>query len=312
MTASGLSWTHEGLSAQAWEALATGLPASRVWSVLLGVLEARAAGRAASDVCEQWGKDRFVQPCYVDQRSLHEVDGHLLAAAAGFEAVELSPLAPLAVCSSVALASQNKIVSTARGTEVVSDPTNVLALECAKRLQGNSGLHVRLASSHRCVRAQAIPKQPGFAAHFRMFCLASAGHERENREFLSGALAEHINTHLAALERLARHGYLTQERQVRLLATEANAQLAQRVATSVNADVHHQVLNHPYYDGIRFMIDVKTGQGSDVPLIDGGAFDWLRKLCSNNKLTFVASGMGSQLIAYLLRSGSNSDPEPLR
>jgi hypothetical protein len=269
--------------------------------VLLGVLEARATRRTAASLNEQWRKDRFVQPCYVDQRSLHEVEGHLLAAARAFEAVELSPLAPLGVCSSVALTSQNKIVSTARGTEVVSDPTNVLALECARRLQEDGGLHVRLASNHRCVRAQAIPKQPGFAAHFRMFCLVSAGHERENREFLSDALAEHINTHLAALERLGRHGYLTQGRRVRLLATARNLQLAERVATSVNAPVHHQVLDHPYYDGIRFMIDVKVGQDGEIPLIDGGAFDWLRRLCSNNKLAFVASGMGSQLIAYLLR-----------
>lgn len=301
MTEDGRSWAHEGLPAEAWEALASGLPASRLWSFLLGVLEARATRRTTSDLREQWGKDRFVQPCHVDQRSLHEVDGHLLAAATGFEAVELSPLAPLGVCSAVALASQNKIVSTVRGTEVISDPTNVLALECARRLKESSELHVRLATSHRCVRAQAVPKQPGFSAHFRMFCLVSAGHERENREFLSGALAEHINTHLAALERLERHGYLTRDPKVRLLATEGNVQLAQRVAMSVNASVHHQVLDHPYYDGIRFMIDVKMGEGSEIPLIDGGAFDWLRKLCSNNKLTFVASGMGSQLIAYLLR-----------
>lgn len=294
------SWAHEGLPAEAREALASGLPASRLWSVLLGVLEARATRRTMANLREQWGTDRFVQPCYIDQRSLHEVDGHLLAAATAFEAVELSPLAPLGVCAAVALASQNKIVSTARGTEVVSDPTNVLALECAKRLKEDSGLHIRLASSHRCVRAQVFPKRPGLAAHFRMFCLVSAGHERENREFLSSALAEHINTHLAALERLAQHGYQTQSARVRLLATEQNRQLAERVATSVNADVHHQELNHSYYDGIRFMIDVKVDEVSELPLIDGGAFDWLHKLCSNNKLTFVASGMGSQLIAYLL------------
>jgi hypothetical protein len=38
-----------------------------------------------------------------------------------------------------------------------------------------------------------------------------------------------------------------------------------------------------------------------MPFIDGGAFDWLRKLTSNNKLVFVASGFGSQLAAYLYR-----------
>lgn len=301
MTTGSRSWASEDLPVEIREALISGLPASKLWTVLLGVLEARATNRTPASLREQWTKDRFVQPCYVDQRSLHEVDGHLLAAATAFEAVELSPLAPLGVCSAVALASQNKIVSTARGTEVISDPTNVLALECARRLKEDSSLHVRLASSHRCVRAQAVPNRPGFAAHFRMFCLVSAGHERENREFLSGALAEHINTHLSALDRLGEYGYLTKHRTVRLLATERNAQLAQRVATTVNADVHHQVLDHPYYDGIRFMIDVPIGQGGEIPLIDGGAFDWLRKLCSNNKLSFVASAMGSQLMAYLLR-----------
>jgi hypothetical protein len=49
------------------------------------------------------------------------------------------------------------------------------------------------------------------------------------------------------------------------------------------------------------VLDVDAGQGGQIPLIDGGSFDWLRKLCSNNKLAFVASGMGSQLIAYLFR-----------
>ena len=300
MTEESRSWADAGLPAEAREALVSGMPASRLWSVLLGVLEARANGRTAASLSEQWKQDRFVQPCYVDQRSLHELDGHLLATASAFEAVELSPLAPLGVCSSVALASQNKIVSTARGTEVVSDPTNVLALECAKRLKENGGLTVRLATSHRCVRAQVFPNQRGFAAHFRMFCLTSAGHERENREFLSSALAEHINTHLSALERLGQHGYLTHDRKIRLLATERNVQLAERIASSVNADVQHQPLEHRYYDGIRFMIDLRTPEGSEIPMIDGGAFDWLRKLGSNSKLTFVASGMGSQLIAYLL------------
>jgi hypothetical protein len=49
------------------------------------------------------------------------------------------------------------------------------------------------------------------------------------------------------------------------------------------------------------MISVRSPNGNDVPLIDGGAFDWLRKLCSNHKLVFVASGMGSQVVAYLFR-----------
>jgi len=309
MASDDRSWAREGLGEETRRALSAGLPASEVWSLLLGILEARATSRTPANLREQWKTDRFVQPCYLDQRALHELDGHLLAAASAFEAVELSPLAPLGACSAVALASQNKIVSTVRGTEVVSDPTNVLALECARRLREDGKSVVRLATSHRCVRAQAVPNQPGFAAHFRMFCLATAGHERENRELASSALAEHINTQLDALTRLARHGYSVAPVHVRILATERNRQLAQAVAAGVRfAQIAHQTLEHPYYDGIRFMIDVLAPDGSAIPLIDGGAFDWLRKLTSNHKLTFVASGMGSQVVAYLFGPAGPQSP----
>src|SRR5690606_25577289 len=99
-------------------------------------------------ILRQWEQDRFVAPAYVDQRTLNALDGHLLDVARAFDAVELSPLAPLGACSAVALASQNKIVSTIRGTEVVSDPTNVLALESARRLRIDPSAVLRYATSH--------------------------------------------------------------------------------------------------------------------------------------------------------------------
>ena len=55
------------------------------------------------------------------------------------------------------------------------------------------------------------------------------------------------------------------------------------------------------HGGLRFQIDARSTQGSAVPLIDGGAFDWVARLASNGRLVFVASGMGSQLAAYLYR-----------
>lgn len=332
------------------QALSQGMAATELWSLLLAVLEQRAAQRSPAKVRQQWENDRFVQPCAVDQRTLNELDSHLLAAAADFEALELSPVAPLASCSAVALASQNKIVSTVRGTEVVSDPTNVLALECARRLREAPGALVKLTTSHRCVRAQAIPKRPGFAAHFRMFCLASAAHERKDHGFVVEALVEHIRTYIAALDRLEQHGYHFPDRRLRLLATPERRHLAQRIgeelgapeqrnlterlsqalsapgqwqpaermsknvgtpehrhsgeliAASVgNMPVAIEALDHPYYDGLRFMLAAGTPDGNAVPLIDGGAFDWLRTLTDNKRMVLVASGMGSQLAAMLFR-----------
>jgi hypothetical protein len=298
------SWTHAGIEEAAYTALAQGLAASELWSLLLGVAERRAAQRSPSQVQQQWERDRFVCPAYVDQRTLNQLDSHLLAAASAFEALELSPLAPLGSCSAIALASQNKIVSTVRGTEVVSDPTNLLALESARRLRAH-GRTVKLTTSHRCVRAQALPKVAGYAAHFRLFCITTAGHERKDHAFLVESLSEHIHTHLSALDRLEQHGYGFPNRSLKILATPERKALGERVASAVSdlggTSVVFETLAHDYYDGLRFMISARSAGGEQMPLIDGGAFDWLRKLTSNHKLVFVASALGSQLAAYLYR-----------
>ncbi len=306
--APGRAWTGAGLPPATREALTRSLSASELWSLLLDVMARRAAGRTPADLAQQWQRDPFVQPSYIDQRTLVALDGHLLHAAKEFEAMELSPLAPLGACSVVGLTSQNKIVSALRGTEVVSDPTNVFALECARRLRADPSGIVRLATSHRCVRAQRAPRRPGFAQHFRIFCLATAGREERNHAFLVSSLVEHITTQLAALNRLEQHGYQFHERRVRVLATPARASIADRVADAIRGvRVERHPLEHRYYDGLRFMIDVHTRDEAEIPLIDGGVFDWVAKLASNSRLVFVASGMGSQLVAYLFRAQASQD-----
>jgi len=160
MDTKGKPWATAGVDEAAYAALARGMPASELWSLLLSALRERGEHRTASSLAEQWERDRFVQLSYIDQRTLVELDSHLLAAASDFEAVELSPLAPLGSTSSVALTTQNRVVSTVRGTEVVSDPTNVLALESARRLREDPTRVVRFCTSHRCVRAQEVPRCP--------------------------------------------------------------------------------------------------------------------------------------------------------
>jgi hypothetical protein len=50
------------------------------------------------------------------------------------------------------------------------------------------------------------------------------------------------------------------------------------------------------------MLWVHAPDGSAVPLVDGGAFDWLGRLTSNRRHAYVASGMGAQLVSYLFRA----------
>jgi hypothetical protein len=306
------AWKGAGVDASVRDALAIQLKGSALRSLLLSVAQRRAMARAPSDVLQQFEQDRFVAIAPVDQRSLRRLELTLLEVADAYDAVELSPVAPLGTCVAVAPGSQNRIVSTMRGTEVVSDPTNVLAMECARRLRADPLAIVRLATAHRCVRAQSVPAGRGMAAHFSMFCLATAAHEAPDQAFAAGALAEHMLVHLSALERLEPAGYRFGHRKVRLLSTPACAQAARTIEQQLQARhpalaVEHQALTSAYYDGLRFMIDVSDVGGAAaqptplIPLIDGGVFDWVGQLAANRKFRYVASAMGTQLVEVLFR-----------
>lgn len=296
-------WNVESLGADAFAQLATGLAGSELTSVLLGVMRQRAEARTPAEVLAQYQRDAFCRPAAIDQRVSLEIDRHLLAAADGFEAIELSPVAPLAACSSVARTGQNRVLSALRSTEVVADPTNVLALECAARLRAGATA-VHLATSQRVIRAQPVPKLPGYASHFRIFVLASGGIEARDHAFTAGALERHIRTGLAALDRLEAHGYAFGARRIDLLATPARAALADRIAGSLDGvAVHRKPLEHPYYSaGLRYMLWVTALDGTAIPLIDGGAFDWLAQLSANRRAVYVATGAGAQLIAFRFRA----------
>ena len=295
-------WINASLDEGAARALASELPPSELWSLLLWIVEQRAQ-RTPAKTLQQWQQDRFVTPSSIDQRTFLDLDRELFAAAEAFESIELSPLAPLATCSSVALTTQNRTVSTVRGTEVVSDPTNVLALESARRLRTDAHQIVKLATSHRCVRAQPFPNKPGFAAHFRLFCITTAGHESQDQQFTVDALIEHIRVQWAGLDRLEQRGYQFADRSVTLLATADRAHLADRIASALpEILMQRKTLEHDYYFGLRFMISAVSTGGDTIPLIDGGAFDWLAKLGANRKLAFIASAIGSQVAAFAFRA----------
>ncbi|HWB75895.1 MAG TPA: hypothetical protein VG755_13095 [Nannocystaceae bacterium] len=281
--------------------LAHEIGGSELQSLLLEVMRRRASARTPAEVLAQYRRDRFTAPAAVDQRTAVAVDAELLAAAASFTAIELSPLAPLGSCSTVAPTDQHRVVSALRGTEVVADTTNVLALECALRLRAAPGTAVHLTTSQRVVRAQPLPKdKPGFSQHFRLFVLASGGHEAEAHAFTLDTLALHVRTLLAAFTRLEAGGaYSFGARRLDVLATDARAKLGDRLAEALAPDVtvQRKPLAHPYYSGgLRWMLWATTSDGEQVPIGDGGAFDWLAQLLSDRRAVYIASGLGAQLI----------------
>lgn len=291
-------WIAGHVGAEAFEQLAAGLAGADLQSVLLGVMHRRAGARTPKDLVTQYERDRFCTPAAVDLRTSLAIDAHLLAAAGGFESIELSPVAPLGVSSVVAPTDQNRVLSALRTTEVVSDTTNVLALECARRLRADRSAAVHLATSHRVVRAQPFPKQPGYAQHFRLFALASGGLETADHGFTVGALVRHVRAVLEAFDRLEEDGYSFGERRVEVLTTLERDGLGDRVAEALGGNVTRSVLDHPYYSGgLRYQLWVTPPIGEPLPLVDGGTFDWLGQLLSDRRAVFVATGAGSQLIA---------------
>ncbi|HTT01086.1 MAG TPA: hypothetical protein VMG11_03280 [Steroidobacteraceae bacterium] len=291
-------WIVDSIGEQTFEQLTTALPGSLLQSVLLEVLHARARARTPAALERQYQRDGFCRPCAIDQRTCVAIDAELLAAAEGFEALELSPLTPLGTCSTVALTDQHRVVSAVRSTEVVADPTNVLALECARRLRADPAANIDLATSQRVVRAQPVPDVPGYAQHFRIFVLASAGPETADHGFSVAAALRHIHAMLGALTRLEQRGYSFGERRVDVLATSERAALGDRIAAGLGAIAVRKPLGHAYYSGgLRYMLWVSSRDGRQIPLGDGGTFDWLSKLGLGRRAVYLASGLGAQLIA---------------
>jgi hypothetical protein len=120
------------------ETLSGGITPTDLQSLLLALFKKRTARLSPALVLRQYEENRFVQLAKTDLRTSLEFDRQAFALLPpGYEIVELSPVAPLGSCSSVAAVDQNNVISTVRNTEVCADATNLLALECARRIRNN-------------------------------------------------------------------------------------------------------------------------------------------------------------------------------
>ncbi|GAA1947338.1 hypothetical protein [Microbacterium deminutum] len=278
---------------------------------LLAIARSEARSHRPVDVLAQWSDDATVRPSQVDQRTSTAYDALALEAAAGYEALLLSPVAPIGTNSSVAPTSQDRTLSTIRGSEVVSDPTNVLALECARRLRASPGDHVRLCTAHQVVRRQPVPSGPGFTQHFRLFSLADAGRGLADDGFEVAAVTEQLGVHRRILDTAARVHGLVWERPVAIVRTDDRLPaIADRVAAALHlaqpdVEVRSEPLHSAYYGGLRILFGVHSHDGTLREWIDLGAFDWVGQLTGNRRQRFVASAIGLQLLP-LLRPGAMS------
>ena len=274
----------------AHDALRDGLPGADLRSLLLDVASERAANRPPSAVLEQYRTDRFCTPSPVDAVAIATAEAAALQAVSStFRAIQLSPVSPLATSSSMSQVPQNNVVTTMRLTEVLSDPTNMLALEAALERRVDTTTTVRLAAKHRVLRAQRFEGPRSFA-HFSLLGMVSAGRDQGDRGFEVAELIRHIQSLVAAViaidavaevvVQVSDHSGRFDEAQVVVDALDVEA--------TVDPDRTH---GRGYYEHLCFKIGVRRDD-EIVEVGDGGSTSWTQHLFADRKERLVISGSG--------------------
>jgi len=297
------------------EILGESLNPTDLQSLLLEVYRKRASQLTPADLLVQYEHNRFVRPSPVDPLVTMELERLAFSLAAPtFQPIELAPLCPLGATSVIAAVDQNSTIATIRNTELVSDSTNVMALECALRrralLKSKNNLErVRLCASHRVLRAQNY-NRPDLVAHFRHFALCSAGRDAGSLRFEFVSMVEHLQFYIRLLSSLADSGYSLQDLRANLTDLDGGAHheglrsaiieplAAQFPAIKFALDPDRQA-GRGYYEKFCFAMYAKDVEGIDHNLVDGGFTDWTQQLLSNKKERLLISGIGVERLCSL-------------
>jgi hypothetical protein len=283
------------------------LSASELNTLLLEVFRLRAKKITPPELLRQFEKNRFASPSEVDTIYFNEFELRCLKLAKrkGFSPITLSPLAPFGTCSVVAFVDQNNIVTALRGTEVVSDATNVFAMLIAKELKKkrDHGL-IKYATTHRHVRSQAL-SNPAFTPHFGIFCLATGGHDTGSFSFELDQLLDHITTHLSVYsnefdlkkEKLLLKIFPKEENEV---FRKKLKDMLKSINDAVIVQMEKEVSPGEYYKLVQFKFFIERN-GQEINLSDGGFVDWTQKLTPNKKHRLIISGIGTELVYKMNR-----------
>jgi hypothetical protein len=278
------------------------IPGSDLNTLLLEVFREKTKTSSASDLLKRYQENRFVEPATVNPIELKqlELDTLRIAQKHSFRPIQLSPVAPLGSCSIVATADQNKILSSLRGTEVVADATNLLALHishCLKSgIMDNKNGNIKFSTTHRHVRAQNFKKSPGMLTHFHLFCMVSSGVDHGSYSFERSSFWEHIHVYKDIFQSLfqsdievvlsVRSGYKDSEGLVQRVL-----QYAEEKSIPISTSVNSTTQENQYYKGLQFTV-ITNINGGVHHVGDGGIVDWTQRLLGNKKERLMISAIG--------------------
>lgn len=295
---------------QLLEILSEKLSGSQLNSLLMEVFRRKAEAYSPPTLLRNYLQNKFVAPAAsYDWLPFMEWELERLQAAQehGFEPLELSPVGPLGACSAMAKVDQNKVLTALRGTEVVADATNMLALEAAARRQSVEARNgtLKLCTVHRHLRTQ-VPDIPGFTPHFRIFCMVSAGRDSGSYTFEKQSFIDHFSFYWELLTtqlgfkggQIQLQWFLPSGPQhdpkmletLQALAATHWPQVQQSTTDSLSGD---------YYIHVQCKIKVLV-QDTWFEIADSGAVNWTQQLLQDRKERAWISGLGTQLLYNLV------------
>lgn len=284
--------------------LAEELSGSELNSLLLEVFDRKASQLQPSKLLQQYRMNRFVQPAAVDVLQLRAKELSTLQwlQQCGFVPLELSPVSLLGTCAAVAPVSQKKIISATRGTEVLSDATNAIALYIAdqKKRKKNADL-LKFCTTHRHVRTPPV-KIKGHSPHFTVACCVSAGIDTGNLAFEIHAIREHF----LALQAVLQQVFQTEVQYFKLQPRAGYKQgdrLVNRIFDNIKnmfpVVVDATAIPNDYYQGIQFKAVINV-HGEEIEIADGGFVNWTQQLLENKKERCFISGLGIDYLSQIM------------
>jgi hypothetical protein len=285
------------------EQIADKLSNSEISSLIMEVYANAAKKLTPPEILNHFQNNRFTFPSVVNLLSYMEYETNWLKSGEenDFKVIQLSPLAPLGTCSAVAPVDQNNIVSALRGTEIVSDATNVLALRIADEFNNEKqNKLIKYCTTHRHVRAQSFTN-PLFSAHFGLFCMATGGLDTGGYSFELENVKEHIDFYLKQLSK----EYDRKDIILKIELKEENAifnnkleMVLEDIPDEIKIEYNDQGKGNNYYQLCRFRIFLNY-KGDELNLADGGFVDWTQKLLGNKKHRYLISAAGLELICKI-------------
>ncbi len=271
-------------------------------TLLLKVFHEKVARSTPNNLLKRYTENRFVHPANVEPVRLKQLEMAMLkiAVSQGVSPLELSPVAPLGCASIVGTVDQNKVISALRGTEVVSDATNLIALHIAELIKYDKSPRedfLRFCTTHRHVRAQYFGDTPGMLAHFHLFCMVTSGVDQGSYDFERRSLWDNIEVYRTIFDSLfgstieviisERGGYKDSAGLVsRVIEYGRSLKLPDVVIRAGDSQTENL-----YYKGLQFTIKTVIDDKEHY-IGDGGFVDWTEKMLGAKKERLLISAIG--------------------